>query len=50
MKLSKSKIIETLRKLNAGKTVYQARKVADVSVRRVYKVKEAFDKLEKSLK
>jgi hypothetical protein len=50
MKLSKSKIIETLRKLNAGKTVYQARKVADVSVRRVYQVKEAFDKLEKSLK
>ena len=44
MKLSKSKLIETLRKLNNGKTVYQARKVADVSVRRVYQVKEAFDK------
>ena len=44
MKLTKSKLIETLRKLNNGKTVYQARKVADISVRRVYQVKEAFDK------
>jgi len=44
MKLSKSKLTETLRKLADGKTVYQARKVADVSVRRVYQLKEAFDK------
>src|SRR3990167_2267009 len=44
MKLSKSKLIETLRKLADGKTVYQARKVAGISVRRVYQVKEAFDK------
>ncbi len=44
MKLSKSKLIETLRRLNNGKTVYQARKVAGISVRRVYQVKEAFDK------
>ena len=44
MKLSKSKLTETLRKLSDGKTVYQARKVADISVRRVYQVKEAFDK------
>ena len=44
MKLSKSKITETLRRLNDGKTVYQARKVAGISVRRVYQVKEAFDK------
>ena len=44
MKLNKSKIIETLRKLADGKTVYQARKVAHISVRRVYQVKEAFDK------
>jgi len=44
MKLSKSKITETLRRLADGKTVYQARKVAGVSVRRVYQVKEAFDK------
>ena len=44
MKLSKSKLTETLRKLSDRKTVYQARKVADISVRRVYQVKEAFDK------
>jgi len=44
MKLRKSKLTETLRKLNDGKTVYQERKVADVSVRRVYQVKETFDK------
>ena len=44
MKLSRSKLVETLRKLNDGKTVYQARKVAKISVRRVYQVKEAFDK------
>ena len=44
MKLSKSKVIETLRKINEGKTVYQARKVAKISVRRVYQVKEAFER------
>lgn len=44
MKLTKAKLTETLRKLNDGETVYQARKVAGVSVRRVYQVKEAFDK------
>ena len=44
MKLSRPKLLETLRKLNDGKTVYQARKVAKVSVRRVYQVKEAFEK------
>jgi len=44
MKLTKSKLIETLRKLNNGNTVYQARKIADISVRRVYQLKEAFDK------
>ena len=44
MKLNKSKVIETLKKLNEGKTVYQARKIAKISVRRVYQVKEAFDK------
>jgi len=44
MKLSKSKLTETLRRLADGKTVYQARKVAKISVRRVYQVKEAFDK------
>jgi len=44
MKLTKAKLIETLRRLADGKTVYQARKVASISVRRVYQVKEAFDK------
>jgi putative transposase len=43
MKLSKSKLIETLRKLNEGKTTYQARKVAGISVRRVYQVKKEFE-------
>ncbi|MBS3080634.1 transposase [Candidatus Pacearchaeota archaeon] len=43
MKLTRSKLIETLRKLNNGETVYQARKIAGVSVRRVYQVKEAFE-------
>ena len=44
MKLNKSKVIETLRKLNEGKTVYQARKIAKISVRRVYQFGEAYDK------
>jgi transposase InsO family protein len=43
MKLTRSKLTGTLKKLADGKTVYQARKVAGVSVRRVYQVKEAFD-------
>ena len=43
MKLTRAKLTETLRRLADGKTVYQARKVAKVSVRRVYQVKEAFD-------
>ena len=43
MKLTQAKLTETLRKLADGKTVYQARKIAGVSVRRVYQVKEAFD-------
>ena len=44
MKLTQSKLTDTLSKLADGKTVYQARKVAGISVRRVYQVKEAFDK------
>jgi len=44
MKLTQAKLTETLRKLADGKTVYQARKTARVSVRRIYQVKEAFDK------
>ena len=44
MKLTQAKLTETLRRLADGKTVYQARKAAKISVRRVYQVKEAFDK------
>jgi putative transposase len=44
MKLTQAKLTETLRKLADGKTVYQARKTAEISIRRVYQVKEAFDK------
>ena len=44
MKLTQAKLTGTLKKLADGKTVYQARKVARISVRRVYQVKEAFDK------
>ena len=44
MKLTQAKLVRTLGKLADGKTAYQARKVAGVSVRRVYQLKEAFDK------
>src|SRR3990167_854113 len=44
MKLTKSKLTNTLKKLADGKSVYEARKVAGISVRRVYQVKEAFEK------
>ncbi len=44
MKLTQAKLTGTLKKLADGKTVYQARKVAGISVRRVYQMKEAFDK------
>ena len=44
MKLTQAKLTDTLGKLADGKTVYQARKVARISVRRVYQVKEAFDR------
>ncbi len=43
MKLTRAKLTETLRKLADRKTVYQARKVAGISVRRVYQVEEAFE-------
>jgi len=38
MKLTRSKLLETIRRLNNGETTYQARKVAKISVRRVYQV------------
>ena len=38
MKLTKGKLIETLRRKNQGWTTYQARKIADISIRRVNQV------------
>lgn len=38
MKLTKTKLLETLRQLNNGASKYQARKVAGISTRRVYQV------------
>jgi hypothetical protein len=38
MRLTKPKLTETLRRLAEGKTAYQARKVANISVRRVYQM------------
>ena len=38
MKLTQGKLIETIRKKNQGWTTYQARKIADVSIRRVNQV------------
>ena len=44
MKLTKNKLIETLRALNNGKTTYQARKIAGISVRRVYQIRDEYNK------
>ena len=44
MKLTKKKLIETLKALNSGKTTYQARKIAGISVRRVYQIKNEYNK------
>lgn len=38
MKLTKGKLIETIRKKNQGWTTYQARKIANISIRRVNQV------------
>jgi putative transposase len=38
MKLTKSKLLETLRSLNNGNSKYQARKIAGISKQRVYQV------------
>ena len=43
MKFNKSKILETLKRLNNGATAYQARKVASISVRRVYQIKQIYE-------
>ena len=42
MKLNKSKLLETLKRLNNGATSYQARKVAGISVRRVYQIRQIY--------
>jgi len=44
MKLTRNKLIETLKALNNGKTTYQARKIAGISVRRVYQIKDEYEK------
>ncbi|MEK6934356.1 MAG: hypothetical protein AABW46_00600 [Nanoarchaeota archaeon] len=43
MKLNKSKLLETLKRLNNCATTYQARKVAGISVRRVYQIKSIYE-------
>ena len=43
MKLNKSKLLETLKRLNNGVTVYQARKIANISVRRIYQIKQIYE-------
>ena len=43
MKLNKSKLLETLKGLNNGATAYQARKIADISVRRIYQIRQIYE-------
>ena len=43
MKLNKSKLLETLKRLNNGATTYQARKIAKISVRRVYQIRQIYE-------
>lgn len=38
MKLTRTKLLETIRRLNEGATAYQARKIAGITVRRVYQI------------
>ena len=44
MKLTKTKLIETIRRKNSGWTTYQARKIAGISIRRVNQVWGAYHK------
>ncbi len=44
MKLTKRRLIETLRKKNQGWTTYQARKIAGISIRRVNQVWKEYNK------
>ena len=47
MKLTKPKLVETLRVLNDGASKYQARKIADITKQRVYQVWNAYNKTER---
>ena len=38
MKLTRTKILEIIRRKNEGMTTYQARKIADISIRRVNQI------------
>lgn len=42
MKLTKGKLLETIRRKNEGWTTYQARKIAGISIRRVNQVWRAY--------
>ena len=43
MKLNKSKLLETLKRLNNGATAYQSRKIANISVRRIYQIRQIYE-------
>ena len=42
MKLTRGKLLETIRRKNEGATTYQARKIAGISIRRVNQVWHAY--------
>ena len=44
MKLTKTKLIETLKRKNKGWTTYQARKIARISIRRVNQAWKMYNK------
>lgn len=46
MKLTKNKLVETLRRKNEGWTTYQARKIAGISIRRVNQVWKEYQETE----
>ena len=40
MKLNKSKLLETLKRLNNGATAYQARKVANIDIQKFFRSRD----------
>jgi putative transposase len=46
MKLNKKKIVDTLKVFEDGGTAYQARKIANISVRRANEIREIYKKTE----